>query len=331
MPFTAWQAKYAAHKIATFPLRDDKVPAIRGYSRVGLRASRQLADKFPAAAALGFMCGTRSKVTVLDADTTDERVLADALGQHGDTPLIVRTASGRWHAYYRHAGERRRIRPWRDRPLDVLGANGLVVAPPSMIARGTYKIVQGSLDDLDRLPAMRGLADAFYVRPVKPALNHTAANVPLGRRNSELFDHCMRRAPKCLGFDELLATAETFNMRCAPPLDAAEVLRVANNAWRYTHQGRNRFGQHGAWLPTDLCNALTAPGRQDVLVLLTYLRGNNGPDATFMIANGLAETLGWPRKRLAEARRLLLRLRYARQVRAPSSGYGPALFRWVVV
>jgi hypothetical protein len=34
---------------------------------------------------------------VLDIDTTDERVLADAIYRHGATPIIIRTASGKFH------------------------------------------------------------------------------------------------------------------------------------------------------------------------------------------------------------------------------------------
>jgi hypothetical protein len=182
--FGQWQPNYAAHRIATFPLRGDKVPAIRGYNRVGLPASGQLAAKYPHAGALGFMCGARNKVTVLDADSTDENVLADALSRHGATPLVVRTASGKWHAYYKHNGERRRIRAWgEDCPIDLLGG-GVAVAPPSRIARGSYQIFQGSLDDLDRLPLMGGLDDAFYGRTAKLEQNWSAPkldSVPVGQ------------------------------------------------------------------------------------------------------------------------------------------------------
>jgi Bifunctional DNA primase/polymerase, N-terminal len=329
--FALAQPQFAAHNIATFPLRENKVPAIRGYNRVGLPASRQLAEKFPDAAVLGFMCGRRSKITVLDVDTTDENVLADALSRHGQTPIVVRTASGKFHAYYQHAAERRRIRPWRERPIDVLGANGLAIAPPSSTAVGVYQIVEGSLDDLDRLPVMRGLDEAFYARPTKPTPSRSAEKpkkIPTGRRNTALFEHCMRAAPSCDGFDALLSVADSFNMTCAPPLEADEVVRVATNAWRYTHTGRNRFRQHGAWFPSAECNELTAPGNQDVAILLLYLRAQNGPDATFLIANALAETLGWWRLRFAKARKLLIELGYVREVRPPSSGYGPALYRW---
>jgi Bifunctional DNA primase/polymerase, N-terminal/Primase C terminal 1 (PriCT-1) len=328
--FAQWQPSYAAHHIATFPLRGDKVPAIRGYNRVGLRASGQLAAKYPDADALGFLCGARSKITVLDCDATDDNILSDALARHGATPLVVRTASGKWHAYYKHNGERRRIRPWKDQPLDVLGG-GVAVAPPSRIARGRYQIVQGSLDDLDRLPVMGGLDEPFYARAARIEQNRSAAKtdiVAVGQRNRALFTHCMRNAGQCVGFADLIAVAERFNANCNPPLDADEVLRIAKNAWSYTHQGRNRFGQHGAWFPTDEVIALTAPGSQDLAILLMVLRGQNSPNATFMVANGMAKTLGWDRERFAKVRKVLIEIGYVREVRSPSSGYGPALYRW---
>jgi Bifunctional DNA primase/polymerase, N-terminal len=113
--FSRNQAIYAEHGVATFPVTKDKIPATRGYMHVGLAGSAKLAEKFMDSPALGFIAGQRSKITVLDVDTTDETVLSDALARHGTSPLIVRTGSGKFHAYYRHNGERRRIRPWADR------------------------------------------------------------------------------------------------------------------------------------------------------------------------------------------------------------------------
>jgi hypothetical protein len=40
--FANWQPAYATHQIATFPVTADKVPAVRGYGRVGLRGSHQV-------------------------------------------------------------------------------------------------------------------------------------------------------------------------------------------------------------------------------------------------------------------------------------------------
>jgi Bifunctional DNA primase/polymerase, N-terminal len=132
MSFREWQPQYAAHRIATFPVRvsnDGKVPAIRGWQRVGLPGSSKLAQKFAGAEALGFCPGRRSGLTMLDIDSSDERVLAEALDRHGQTSIIVRSGSGNFQAWFRNNGEKRLIRPEPDKPIDILGG-GFVVAPP---------------------------------------------------------------------------------------------------------------------------------------------------------------------------------------------------------
>jgi Bifunctional DNA primase/polymerase, N-terminal len=125
--FAVNQPIYAERNIPTFPLSDNKIPAISNYQKVGLRASSTLAlnHRFRSSAnGFGFMTNARTRISVLDVDTTDERVLADALGRHGSTPLVACTASGKFHAYYRHNGERRKIRPFKDLPIDLLGNRG---------------------------------------------------------------------------------------------------------------------------------------------------------------------------------------------------------------
>ena len=109
--FSTFQPLYAEHGIPTFPVRvdgKDKIPAIRGWRKVGLRGSAELAKKFESCDAFGFQPGARSKITILDVDTTNERVLADAQIRHGGSPLKVRTAPGKFHVYYRHNGEPRK-------------------------------------------------------------------------------------------------------------------------------------------------------------------------------------------------------------------------------
>jgi hypothetical protein len=68
-------------------------------------------------------------------------------------------------------------------------------------------------------------------------------------------------------------------------------------------EGRNRFGQHGAWFTTDQTNWLIDRD-QDAALLVWFLKANQGPDSIFMVANGLANRLGWTVKRLASARKL---------------------------
>jgi hypothetical protein len=181
--FARWQRIYADYNIPTFPLKDnDKTPAVRHWQRIGLNGSAELAAKFQQAEVFGFNCGPRNRVTVLDCDTTDENVLADALARHGKTPAIVRTASGKFHAYYRHNGEKRLTKRYffPDLPIDLLG-NGVAVAMPSKHKSGVYEFIEGDLVDLGRLPAMRGLEGRFYKQPtVSRADRHKRLLIPSG-------------------------------------------------------------------------------------------------------------------------------------------------------
>jgi hypothetical protein len=114
----------------------------------------------------------------------------------------------------------------------------------------------------------------------------------------------------------------------AEPLPDGEVMSTTQSIWKMHCGGRNRFGQHGAWFPIQEVEALIR-GDQDAFVLLGFLRAYNGPDACFMVANGLADTLGWTRKRLAKARGRLIELEHIAKIneRSPSPG-NPGRYRW---
>ena len=317
----------------------NKRPAVRGYPRIGLRASAELASKFVDATALGFMCGRRSRVTVLDIDTSDERLLADALSRHGPTSIIVRTASGKWHAWYRHNDERRRIRPWGDDlPIDLLGG-GFVIAPPSATQRGCYEFIQGHLDDVASLPRMRGLGASLYNNPitvvpddvlVKDAVEEEPSPMPPavseGRRNERLFAHCMRQAHGCDERNALLDVARNFNNEyCLPPLPDEEVVKIVHSTWRYTGLGENRFGMTGSWLPTETVRSL-AP-HPYLFTLVNFLQAENRPNRIFWVADGLAKHLRWPRRQFVAARREAVRRGFIEMISKPRKGH-PALYRF---
>ena len=336
--FETSQAQYAAHRIATFPVGMNKRPAVRGYPRIGLRASCELAGKFVEAPALGFMCGERSGITVLDVDTTEEQVLADALGRHGATPIVVHTASGKWHAWYRHSHERRRIRPWGDDlPIDLLGTGGFVIAPPSATHRGCYQFIRGGLDDVPTLPTMRALGGSLYddVVTILPDDIITAgpiadeesspAGVSEGRRNNALFAHCMRHAHHCDDRDTLLDMARTFNERCVPPLSDDEVIQIVDSARSYTARGENRFGLTGSWLPTETVRELVPDPY--LCSLISFLQAENRPGRAFWVADGFAKRLCWPRRKFQAARRAAIERGFIEMISKPSQG-NPALYRF---
>ena len=291
--FAFWQPVYHERGIAIFPVRivgGQKKPAIKGWQRVGLPGSAELAQKFPDADAFGFCPGPRSRVTVLDVDTNDERVLRDALDRYGQTPIIVRTGSGNYQAWYRHHGEGRRIRPFAEKPTDVLGS-GFVVTPASAGSKSNYQFIEGGLDDLDRLPVINGLD----VPSISPAIEHHSGilNEPVtkGRRNTTLWQHCMRAAHHCDSFEALLDVARTRNEEFEPPMEDDEIMKAATSAWNYTERGENWLGRHGAFFDTAEVESRPVTLDSDAVKLLLYLRAKNGKTATFMIANGLANTV----------------------------------------
>ena len=318
--FQEWQPVYAKHGVATFPVNDNKIPAVRNYGRIGINASSSLASRF-GSAALGFMCGKRSGITVLDVDTTDEGVLADSIARHGKTPIVACSGSGHFQAWYRHAGERRLIRPRRDVPIDILGG-GFVVAPPSRVAKGSYEFIAGSLDDLENLPTLNDVPST--VPAVVPA-DWTNLRDGDGRNNA-LFRLLGRAVLNCDDFGQLLDYAQTRNAELGEPMPDMEVLKVAKSVWKMQCEGRNRFGQFGAWLPLQLSRKLAQT--PDAYALYGVLNAENGPNSIFPIANAMAETvigLGW--YRLSRARKLIIELGLVEQV-SPQTQHRPALYRW---
>jgi hypothetical protein len=331
--FAWWQPIYADYNIPTFPLREDKRPAIRGFNKVGLRGSAQLAFKFIEAPAIGFMCGDFNKIAVGDIDATEERVLADFLSRHGDTPIIALTASGKFHAWYRFNGELRSIRPWPGLPIDILGANGFVVAPPSKVGGGEYQFIRGDLIDIDRLPVMQNLDPDLYIASPQKLASAKLVSPMRGLRagdgrNKELFRTIGPIAREVYaenkGIDVLLDAAMKHNRDCEQPLAIEEVGKIVKQVWKMTTEHRNWIGR-GSDRRTEVFSFIT--GNIDAFGLLEFLRVNEGASARFWIANGLAETFGWDRKRLARARDCLIDLGYIRQIKQAWSG-SPAEYIW---
>jgi hypothetical protein len=84
--------------------------------------------------------------------------------------------------------------------------------------------------------------------------------------------------------------------------------------------------------PVTICDprhemATLAERDHDALLLLAYLRVNNGPWADFWIADGLAKTFGWGPNRLSAARRRLIERGDVTLV-APQRRRTPALYCW---
>lgn len=330
--FAQWQPEYAARGIATFPV-EGKKPAVRHWLRMGLKASAGLVNRFPESDGVGLAC-RRNRITVVDVDSPDDRLLAAALEQFGPTPFIVRSGSGHFQAWYRNGGEGRRVRPDTSRPIDILG-HGLVVAPPSRSHKGSYAIISGSLDDLSHLPYLPGGSED----EVSQNTRHTLSRGPLeicsrgkiekGLRNDALWRECMREAHACLSMAELMLKAAGMNAAMFyEPLSDDEVVCVVASAWLKTEAGENWFGRGGKTVLANEHVDELARDHPDALILLAVLKRHHWGRPEFVVANDMHVMLGMTRKRLAAARKHLEQIGELVMVRAPGAMVGPGIYRF---
>ncbi|MEC7819194.1 MAG: bifunctional DNA primase/polymerase [Pseudomonadota bacterium] len=326
--FAEWQPAYAEAGIATFPVDGiAKRPAVGNYLKAGCRASKQWALKFPAVDALGFACGSRNGVTVLDVDEARESLLGDAFARFGRSPVVIRTASGKFHAWYRHNGEKRKIRASGfDGPIDILGG-GFAVAPPSRSSAGQYEFLEGSLADLANLPPMR-LLDAVANDDVEQAAQ--SETIGEGQRNNSLWVACMKAAPSCQSLDSLQRFARSLNDSGEwAPLPADEVGRTAGSAWQFHIEGRNGFaGDRFVQVPLATFDNLAA--NADASYLYGLLKRNHW-GREFCIANEWRKHLPcgeWSRPKFTAARQFLVDSGFVVMIRPAIKGVGPALFRF---
>lgn len=303
--FSRWQPEYAARGISLFPVMlegKNKRPAIRNYMKIGDRGSRKLAcGGYANSEAFGFAAGERSRITVLDVDSANENDLADAMSRHGQSKFVVKSVSGHYQAYYRWSGETRRIRPVSGRPVDILGG-GFTVAAPSQSNDGRgYQIIAGTLDDLATLPPLKG-----------GGVGSVAALDQMGEgsgRNETLFRLLGKQAHSCDDLASLLDVAASVNSEFGVPLSDKEVERTARSVWKMQVEGRNRFGQYGAWFEaSDLSKYLTVLSPQ-AFALLAFVKANNGPASQFIVADAMrdrSEFASWSRRDFTKARRELI-------------------------
>jgi hypothetical protein len=316
--FTEWQAEYAKYAVATFPVSvgpEGKKPCVTNYTRVGLRASAELALRFPEAHSFGFCCGPRSRLTVVDMDDKDPAIVDEAQRIFGRSPLVWRTGGAKFAMPFRHNGEVRRIRPIASLPIDILGA-GLCVAPPSAGLRCAYEIVEGSLTDLNHLPVARlpqELAQPLVERD----------RISKGQRNNALFRYCRSVVGYCDDLNQFIDTAETWtDQQFAVPLPKAEIAKTCTSVWKY--QGGQKQVS-GRMLSRHQFDELArAPA---VMGVFAILAAENGADATFMIADGFGGKNGWPRRLMPAVREKLIELGIVKSVRRPGKG-APGLYRW---
>jgi hypothetical protein len=324
--FSKWQPRYAEHGIATFPVGEAKRPCIKRWQKIGLKGSAELAAKFASADALGYVTGQHSNVTVLDIDTPDEKIAQDAFRRHGQPAIVTRTAKGKFHLLYRYNGESRRIRPWPDLPIDVLGDNGYALAAPSKLEKGSYEIIHGHLDDLARLKPMVGAPTAPVIAPL--SARWTGMRQGDGR-NRALWERCMRIGRGC-SLDRMMEIACEANRLFKEPLMDPEVVKVATSAWQYDAAGLNFFTRPRIMLDHDAYDELDR-SNPDALRLLLRLERFHGGNDRFALAKPMAASMGWAIRRWKVARAALVDIGMIRCLHPGGRGPNdPPIYAWAL-
>ncbi|MEQ8431717.1 MAG: bifunctional DNA primase/polymerase [Roseovarius sp.] len=310
--------EYADRGLAAFPVDTrHKRPAVKGWQKATPGDARKWArsPKFGASDGLGIVMGQQSWVTEVDVDAVGEAWLAAAMQRFGETPISISTASGKSKLWYRHNGEPRKIRPFNGLPIDILGA-GFTIAPPSWREDlgASYAFRTGSLSDIANLPTIP--TGAFDVGTFQ-----AAEGVQAGQRNQSLWRWCMAQARYCDDVAALVDAAATWVSAFPDPLSAGEIERCAKSAWSYQSTGRNYLGLKKPQLSEGdfiMDNLIEYPEAFALHQLFQRWHGNRSSFAIAPRAMSEAQSPPWPRRRIEQARDILVERGYLEEISAPT-------------
>jgi hypothetical protein len=230
---------------------------------------------------LGIITGA-SGITVIDCDTPGKRLELEAL--FGETPIVIGTPRGGLHLYYQSNGEHSGPIEIDGMKIDVKGLGGFIVAPPSMrtmpdgAVRG-YNFLEGGWDWLASLPEIKpGALPAKFYRHVPSATEPASGSVPVGERNTTLFNALRSIARGTETQADLLQKALKINGGFAEPLQAREVEATVGSVWGYKESGTLVGASAPALLiPAPVQGVLcSTKNGADAFMLLGVLMVNHG-------------------------------------------------------
>lgn len=248
------------------------------------------------------------RLTVIDID--DIKLLPRMIDRFGDTPVQVATPKGGVHMYYRHSGEGC-YTGLDGLKVDVRGAGGIIIAPPSVRRCAPYKgqaytFIKGSWSDLKNLPPIKSGSLIRDDRKPTGTL-HTVEN---GTRNDRLFSRLMREARHCDDLQTLQDVALTLNGQIPEPLPESEALKVAESAWGYEEAGKNWCGGGGIIPVRRDALSLMRHSPDGTLLYLELLGAHTEPGKAFAVSpEGMQKAQYFPKwsvKRYRAARQELL-------------------------
>lgn len=337
--FAEWQPAYAEAGLITLPLDDNK-HGPPGWNKMGLPRSARLAAERPDCNIFGLLTGrgrTRGVkhpgVSVIDYDGTSDEVLGDLIGVHGKPGAIIRTASRKFHLYYRNSGERRKIRihgkAANDPLVDLCGFGGYVVAPPSRLGAGGYEFIQGSFADVAQgnLPKMVGLRAEHYQH--SGFASQATTIVPdATARNDSFFKMALQFLAATPDLQAMTMYLNMHNSSLPSPISQVELEGVMSNAWRKHMEGSNGYVAPYVQLPHSTFDAISLhPDGRLFLAILMHLRRHSGARSIFVVANGLSRAIGCKQDKIAAARKFLEGIGAIVLV-AKHTAKRPAAYRW---
>ncbi len=202
---------------------------------------RKLWGQWPQAN-IALVTGEKSGFDVLDIDhqSGGDESLAELEQKHGRLPATVEslTGGGGRHLLFAHNGHRfgNDSKGLLGPGIHVRTTGGYIVAPPSIHPNGhTYEWeVTSHPDDVPLAEMPEWVVKMLNAPRANPQKTKQGARISKGRRNSTLttLAGSMRRS----GADEAAiyaALAAINSHQCSPPLDDAEVRRIAASVARY--------------------------------------------------------------------------------------------------
>ena len=195
--------------------------------------------------------------------------------------------------------------------------DGFAVGAPSITAKGEYKIIRGTIDDLNALKPMLGVADLRQQQCI-----------PKGQRNTTLFRRLLPEAIHCDDYEALLDVAATINMDCIPPLSQGSVTATAKKVWEYQVTGRNWSGRK-AKTSTNREELMAFRGDPYALYLLQFLRVSHAKRVEpFAICHeAVSKSLGWNRRTVAGRIRSLIETGHVELIHKGSGKGDPHRYR----
>jgi hypothetical protein len=238
---------YSARGWPVFPLRAaGKLPLTEHGFHDATTSLSQLAawwDQWPEAN-VGLPTGDHFIVVDIDPRAGGDEALRELEATHGALPATWRvvTSSGGAHIYFQPVAGLRNSAGLLGPGLDVRGAGGYVVAPPSLNGTGggwTWELGH----EPDELP-LAVMPEWLVERLLRPRGTGNAADddewvrrlsgVPLGQQNNTATQIAGRLAARGLTAGEIGEILVGFGARCEPPItreDAATFRDIARRIW----------------------------------------------------------------------------------------------------